>query len=118
MNELEQYISIIAGTDFNKIIISNPANKSEEYQKLVIEQKKDFCQISKYTKKQVFHENVKKEKLADRCAKLVSGHYRQVNAMTADAEHIILISKDGRCNYKVKRLAAEAIKAAGARQVK
>lgn len=96
MNELEQYISIIAGTDFNKIIISNPANKSEEYQKLVIEQKKDFCQISKYTKKQVFHENVKKEKLADRCAKLVSGHYRQVNAMTADAEHIILISKDGR----------------------
>lgn len=102
MNELEQYISIIAGTDFNKIIISNPANKSEEYQKLVIEQKKDFCQISKYTKKQVFHENVKKEKLADRCAKLVSGHYRQVNAMTADAEHIILISKDGRCNYKVK----------------
>ena len=114
MNELEQYISIIAGTDFNKIIISNPANKSEEYQKLVIEQKKDFCQISKYTKKQVFHENVKKEKLADRCAKLVSGHYRQVNAMTADAEHIILISKDGRCNYKVKRLAAEAIKAAGA----
>ena len=115
MNELEQYISIIAGTDFNKIIISNPANKSEEYQKLVIEQKKDFCQISKYTKKQVFHENVKKEKLADRCAKLVSGHYRQVNAMTADAEHIILISKDGRCNYKVKRLAAEAIKAGAGR---
>lgn len=114
MNELEQYISIIAGTDFNKIIISNPANKSEEYQKLVIEQKKDFCQISKYTKKQVFHENVKKEKLADRCAKLVSGHYRQVNAMTADTEHIILIYKDGRCNYKVKRLAAGAIKAAGA----
>ena len=114
MNELEQYISIIAGTDFNKIIISNPANKSEEYQKLVIEQKKDFCQISKYTKKQVFHENVKKEKLEDRCAKLVSGHYRQVNAMTADTEHIILISKDGRCNYKVKRLAAGAIKAAGA----
>ena len=114
MNELEQYISIIAGTDFNKIIISNPANKSEEYQKLVIEQKKDFCQISKYTKKQVFHENVKKEKLADRCAELVSGHYRQVNAMTADAEHIILISKDGRCNYKVKRLATGAIKAAGA----
>lgn len=114
MNELQQYISIIAGTDFNKIIISNPANKSEEYQKLVVEQKKEFCQISKYTQKQVFHENVKKEQLADRCAKLVSGHYRQVNAMTGDAEHIILISKDGRCNYKVKRLATEAIKAAGA----
>ena len=55
MNELQQYISIIAGTDFNKIIISNPANKSEEYQKLVVEQKKEFCQISKYTQKQVFH---------------------------------------------------------------
>lgn len=114
MNELQQYLSIILETDFNKIIISNPANKSEEYQKLVIERKKDFCQISKYTQKQVFHENVKKEELMDRCVELTAGHYRQVNAMTADAEHIILISKNGKCNYKVKRLATEAIKAAGA----
>lgn len=114
MNELQQYLSIILETDFNKIIISNPANKSEEYQKLVIERKKDFCQISKYTQKQVFHENLKKEQLADRCEELIAGHYRQVNAMTADAEHIILISKNGKCNYKVKRLATEAIKAAGA----
>ena len=113
MNELQQYLSIILETDFNKIIISNPANKSEEYQKLVIERKKDFCQISKYTQKQVFHENVKKEELADRCVELTAGYYRQVNAMTADAEHIILISKNGKCNYKVKRLATEAIKAAG-----
>lgn len=113
MNELQQYISIILDTDFNKIIISNPASKSEEYQKLVVERKKDFCQISKYTQKQVFHENVKAEQLADRCLELISGHYRQVNGMTADAEHIILISKDGKCNYKVKRLATEAIRVAG-----
>lgn len=112
MNELQQYISIILEADFNKIIISNPANKSEEYQKLVIERKKDFFQISKYTQKQVFHENVKKEFLADRCVELISGHYRQVNAMTADSEHIILISKNGKCNYKVKRLATEGVKAA------
>ena len=85
MNELQQYISIILEADFNKIIISNPANKSEEYQKLVIERKKDFFQISKYTQKQVFHENVKKELLADRCVELISGHYRQVNAMTTDS---------------------------------
>ena len=111
MNELQQYLSIILETDFNKIIISNPASKSEEYQKLVIERRKDFCQISKYTQKQVFHENVKKEELADRCVELIAGHYRQVNAMTADAEHIILIAKNGKCNYKVKRLATEAIKA-------
>lgn len=63
MNELQQYLSIILETDFNKIIISNPASKSEEYQKLVIERRKDFCQISKYTQKQVFHENVKKSSL-------------------------------------------------------
>ncbi len=118
MEELQQYISIILETDFNKIIISNPANKSEEYQKLVIEPKKNFCQISKYTKKQVFHENVKKELLADRCMELIGGHYRQVNGMTADAEHIILISKNGKCNYKVKRLATEAIKATGSATTK
>lgn len=113
MNELQQYLSIILEADFNKIIISNPAAKSEEYQKLVIERKKDFCQISKYTQKQVFHENLKKEQLLDRCMELIGGHYRQVNGMTADAEHIILISKNGKCNYKVKRLATEAIKVSG-----
>ncbi|MGN1188749.1 MAG: SAM-dependent methyltransferase, partial [Lachnospiraceae bacterium] len=112
MTDLEQYISMILGTDFKKIIISNPATKSEKYQKMVVEKKKDFCQIAKYTEKQVFHENVKADAVLGRCVELIDGHYRQVNGMTKDAEHIILISKNGICNYKVKRLATEAIRAA------
>ena len=111
MTDLEQYISIILENDFKKIIISNPASKSEEYQKLVVEKKKDFCQIAKYTEKQVFHENVKADVVLGRCVELIDGHYRQVNGMVKDAEHIILISKNGRCSYKVKRLATEAVRA-------
>ena len=112
MADLEQYISMILGTDFKKIIISNPATKSEKYQKMVVEKKKDFCQIAKYTEKQVFHENVKADAALGRCAELIDGHYRQVNGMTKDAEHIILISKNGRSSYKVKRLATDAVRAA------
>lgn len=114
MTDLEQYISMILGTDFRKIIISSPATKSEEYQRMVIEKKKDFCQIAKYTDKQVFHENVKGENVLRRCIELTDGHYRQVNGIAVDMEHIILISKNGKCNYKVKRLATEAIRTAGA----
>ena len=110
MTDLEQYISIILEKNFKKIIISNPASKAEEYQKIVIEKKKDFCQIAKYTEKQVFHENVKPDAVLRRCVELIDGHYRQVNGMAEDAEHIILISKNGRCSYKVKRLATEAVR--------
>lgn len=110
MTDLEQYISIILEKNFKKIIISNPASKAEEYQKIVIEKKKDFCQIAKYTEKQVFHENVKGDAVLRRCVELIDGHYRQVNGMAEDAEHIILISKNGRCSYKVKRLATEAVR--------
>lgn len=81
MTDLEQYVSMILETDFRKIIISSPAAKSEEYQRMVVEKKKDFCQVAKYTQKQVFHENVKPEALLKRCVELIEGHYRQVNAM-------------------------------------
>ncbi|MDE6750404.1 MAG: SAM-dependent methyltransferase [Lachnospiraceae bacterium] len=103
MNELEQYISLMTDSDIRKIIISKPALKSEEYRKIVIENKGEVFQAAKYTKEQVFHENIMPQDLRARCMQFIENHFRQVNGMTDDKEHIILISKNGSCNYKGKK---------------
>ena len=109
MNELQQYLSLMLKTDIVKIIISNPLSKSVSYKKIVIEKKNKGYQIAKYTEKQVFHENILAEELEDRCLELAENHYKQVNGLSKDQEHIILISKKGNCNYKVKKIANDKV---------
>ncbi len=113
MSELRQYITSMLKADMQKIIISNPLSKSEEYKKIIIENKGKTYQIAKYTEKQVFHENVSLAELSDRCVQLAENHYKQINGMSATEEHIILISKKGKCNYKVKKTATDAVKLSG-----
>lgn len=109
MTELQQYLDLMIKANVQKIIISNPATKSEEYKKLVIENKGKIYQISKYTEKQVFHENIDPAQLLGRCVELIENHYRQVNGIAESQEHIILISKKGSCNYKVKKTATDQV---------
>ncbi len=113
MSELRQYIETMCQKDMEKIIISNPVSKAEEYKKIVIEKKEKTYQIAKYTQKQVFHENISLENLAERCLELTEGHYKQVNGLSNIEEHIILISKKGSCNYKVKKQANDTVKLKG-----
>ena len=89
-----------------KIIISKPVSKSSEIKKMVVEKKNSGYQIAKYTEKQVFHENIKEDALAIRIDELTTGLFRQLNAWTDDYEHIVLISKDGKCNYKKHALSS------------
>lgn len=110
MSELQQYIQSMLKAEMQKIIISNPFNKTEEYKKIIIENKGKNYQIAKYTEKQVFHENVSLDELTDRCVELVEKRYKQINGMSAIEEHIILISKKGKCNYKVKKTATDSVK--------
>ncbi|MBQ0028506.1 MAG: SAM-dependent methyltransferase [Lachnospiraceae bacterium] len=101
MSELLSVFERIIATDtLNRVIISKPASKSSELKKIVIEQKKSGYQLAKYTEKQVFHENIEAHRLAARIDELVTGYFRQLNAWSEAYEHILLISKDGRCNYK------------------
>ena len=117
MSELRQYITSMLKADPQKVILSNPFSKSEEYKKIIIENKGRTYQIAKYTDKQVFHENITDiETLEARCLELIEGHYKQVNGMSATEEHIILISKKGQCNYKVKKNATDAVKLTAKRQ--
>lgn len=110
MSELKQFLELMLKSDIQKIIISNPFTKSEEYKKIIIENKGKNFQIAKYTEKQVFHENILLEELLDRCVELAENHYKQINGMSATEEHIILVSKKGKCNYKVKKTATDAVK--------
>ncbi len=114
MSELKQYISMMLDSDkeLDRIIISKPASKNEQFKKVTVEKKGRVYQIAKYTDKQVFHENVQLSELAEGCEKLIRDKYRQVNCFYSDEERIILISKKGKCNYQVKKRATEAIKAA------
>ena len=110
MSELKQYLETMLKAEIQKIIISNPFSKSEEYKKIIIENKGKNYQVAKYTDKQVFHENITKEELLGRTTDLVENRYKQINGMSASEEHIILISKKGNCNYKVKKTATDTVK--------
>ena len=110
MTQLQQYLVLIMDAGVDRIIISNPCMKSNEIRRIVIDKKSDKYQISSYTEKQVFHENVEKNLLMNKCLQIIENNYRQVNGFSEKAEHIILISKKGQCNYKVKKNANDAIK--------
>ncbi len=110
MSEIHQYLELMLKSDIQKIIISNPLSKSEEYKKIVIDNKGQTYQIAKYTEKQVFHENISSEEILNRCIELTENHYKQVNGMSATEEYIILISKKGKCNYRVKKIATDSVK--------
>lgn len=112
MEELLKYLEQILTQDIMKIVISKPASKSEEYKKITIERKKENYQIAKYTEKQVFHENVSKEDLAQRCLELTNAHFQQINAWSETYEHMVMISKKGKCSYKRRALKAEELPAA------
>lgn len=110
MSELKQYLETMLKADIQKVIISNPFSKSEEYKKIIIENKGKNYQIAKYTEKQVFHENIEADALLEKTHALAENRYKQINGMSASEEHIILISKKGNCSYKVKKTATDAVK--------
>ena len=110
MNELEQYIKMMVDADVKKMIIGNPTRGTNEFKKLVVEIKSGAkYQISKYTKTQVFHENLSKKDIASRCYELTEGLFKQINGMSDSEEHIILISKKGKATYKVKKKADDKV---------
>ena len=58
MNSISSYVSRILEDNPLKMILSKPVSKNEPYKKNIMENKGDYYQLSKYTEKQVFHENI------------------------------------------------------------
>lgn len=109
MEELEQYFKMMIDSDVKRIIISNQTRKTNEYKKIEIDRNGEIYQISKYTQKQVFHENLNKSDIARRCFELTDGFFKQVNGMSDSKEHIILISKKKNASYKVRNKADDQV---------
>lgn len=102
MEELIKRLKELAAVDVYKMIISKPAKKETMYRRIVIERKESYFQAASYTEKQVFHENIQPENLAEYLISTVNGMYLQVNAWDDTSEHMILISKKGKSLISVK----------------
>lgn len=129
MNNLEHQINEIIGSEkVSRIIISKATAKSSEFRKIDIQAKDasahdaEICiscgsldkafQISKYTDKQVFHENVRGKELPEAVSSIVfpkDGEvaFRQINLWTEGFEHIFLISKNGEFTQKKRTLKSD-----------
>ena len=110
MAELEQALREIAAADVYKIVISKPSAKDSNYQKIVVEQKESYYQAAAYTAKQVFHQNIPTEELAEYLVSTVTGVYLQVNAWEEGMEHMLLISKKGKVSYQRKKATGNVAK--------
>lgn len=103
---LQECISATLAGGATRVVISAPVNKSAEFRKYVAEQKGARWQLTGYTQKQAFHENLTPEELAPRIEEVVNGAFRQMNGFAPTGEHITLISKKGACTYKFRPTAA------------
>lgn len=103
MSEIKKYINRMFLSTVQKAVISKPADKNSEFKKITVSLMPKYYQIAKYTDKQVFHENIPFEKIAERCAEIADGNYLQLNAWTQDKEIYITISKKGKIFYKEKK---------------
>lgn len=108
MSELREYINRIFTNPVQKLVISKPVSKQSEFKKITVAMMPKFYQIAKYTEKQVFHENIPFDRIAERCAELTDGSFLQVNAWTDDRESFITISKKGKIFYKEKNISSTA----------
>ncbi len=83
-----------------RIIVSNRIDKAYKYRKLEVRkiriQSQDCFQISSYTERQVFQENVDAEKLADRLLLSFPEELCQMNVFTQEREYSFRMTKKGK----------------------
>ena len=107
-NIREKIDQILAEAEVTRAIISKPSSKSSEYKKIDVQAKGKAFQISKYTQKQVFHENVEAKELAKRIEELTNElSFRQINLWTNEHEYSFLLSKKGELSVKRRALKAD-----------
>lgn len=107
MSELKEFLDKIFADSIRKAVISKPADKHSEYKKISVALMPKFYQLAKYTEKQVFHENIPFDKIAERCLEIMESGYLQLNAWGSEREYCITVSKKGKVSFGSKK-AAEA----------
>lgn len=98
------YVEEILAARPYKMVISKPISKSQAHVKVNILLKKGYYQVERYTKTQVFHENLAFSRAGSCCMRYLSEEFLQMNAWSDTYEFSLLISKKGKVSWKKKKL--------------
>lgn len=107
MSEIKTFTKKVFSAKIKKAVISKPADKQAQYKKITVELLPKYYQIAKYTEKQVFHENIDFDNIAERCIELFGNGFTQIYARSQDKEYNVKIGKDGKVLYKTKNLSPD-----------
>ena len=107
MPQLKDLIVNIFEDAIQKAVFSNPTENDAEFKKITISRMPKFYQITKFTEKQVFHENIDFDNIAERCIELFGNGCTQIYARSQDKEYNVKIGKDGKVLYKTKNLSPD-----------
>lgn len=101
--DLQQMLYTMWEADPYKVVISNPVFKAESsFDKLVMNRLETGWQVEKYTRTQVFHENLSVEEAFTFLLEAMQGGFRQCNAWDESKEYTIRISKGGKISCQKK----------------
>ncbi len=98
MADLKELIFKIFQNDIRKAVLSK--GKDSEYKKITISKMPKFYQAAKCTEKQVFHENIQPNEIAEKAFMMMDGKFLQLNAWSEGKEYIIIVSKQGKTSFK------------------
>lgn len=102
MNSILDCVTHILNDAPVKLVISKPVSKDQTYKKITIDYKGTYFQISKFTDKQVFHENVTDQELLPCCTDYLETSFRQLNAWSNDKEYSLSVSKKRKVLFHAK----------------
>lgn len=104
MDGLQECFQQIPEGGVVRAVLSKPAGKNQPLKKITAEQKGGVYQFSKYTEKQVFHENVPVSAFLETCGRLMENQFLQCNAWDGQYEYMIRVSRKGRCAFQRRAL--------------
>ncbi len=109
IEEIERELGKALSQDFNRIIISNKADKGYQYRRIeltkVTVKGTVKCQVSRYTEKQVFQENINIEETVKAVLDAFPEKLKQMNVFTDTKEMDFKCSKSGKLLQNSKLMA-------------
>ncbi len=96
--------------NIKKAVISNPRNSSTEYRKISVKRTDDnLFHIEKFTKTQVFQENIPADSICDRVCRFLDDGFACLDAWSDEWQYALKISKKGKRTL-IKNKNNEALK--------
>ena len=113
--EIRNEINQALAWNIDRIIISNKSDKAYQYKKVelkkIILKGKEMYQVSRYTDKQVFQENINIEEIATIVCEVFPDKLKQVNIFSGTKEIGLKASKSGKLLKNSRMVAKEEMKA-------